>query len=208
VELGRSVTFVRCAARSSEPANWRAAGPLPSASPTTPKGISAAVSAVCLVERERALIVLPCSASKVAGGKSTTDAPASWPPGLMQARERLRTQAERDDHRLMPAWQRYTGAFYVAVGDALSDAVKMGARVVILSGGYGVLRADEPAGTYNRVLKLTDWPPHLLESLLADEAVRVHAEAVVAFAGATTGYAQNLYVEHPGAGQARRMSSS
>jgi hypothetical protein len=62
--------------------------------------------------------------------------------------------------------------------------------VVILSGGYGLLRADEPIGAYNKVLSRSDWPPGLLESLLADEAVRVGAEAVIAFAAATTAYAR------------------
>jgi hypothetical protein len=42
------------------------------------------------------------------------------------------------------------------------------------------------------VLRLADWPPGVLESALLREAHRVGAETVVAFASATTGYAQLL----------------
>jgi hypothetical protein len=114
----------------------------------------------------------------------------SWPEELLAARERVKAAAGVDEQRLLPAWRRYTGAFYQAAGDALSDAVAAGGQIVILSGGYGVVRAEEQIGTYDRLLRFSDWLPRLLDDLLAAEAARVQARSVVAFAGDTTGYAR------------------
>ena len=97
-----------------------------------------------------------------------------------------------DESLLMPAWRRYTGEFYVTAADALADAVASGAHLVVLSGGYGLVRADEPIGSYNKVLRPADWPNRLLSTLLLDEADRVQAKTIVAFAGATTAYARVL----------------
>ncbi|TDO51504.1 hypothetical protein EV643_103243 [Kribbella sp. VKM Ac-2527] len=65
-----------------------------------------------------------------------------------------------------------------------------GAHVVILSGGYGLLRAEELIGWYEKKLRLADWPAGLLENALTDEAVRVRAQWVVALASTTTDYAR------------------
>ena len=42
--------------------------------------------------------------------------------------------------RLLPAWRRYTGTFCQHAGPALADSVATG-DVVIISGGYGSVRA-------------------------------------------------------------------
>jgi len=68
--------------------------------------------------------------------------------------------------------------------------------VAIISGGYGIVRASEPIGWYDKVLRLADWPAGVLESALISEAHRVRAETVVAFASATTGYAHVLRRTH------------
>jgi hypothetical protein len=99
--------------------------------------------------------------------------------------------AKADTAHLLPAWRRYTGTFYQHAGPALADAVA-GGQVVIISGGYGIARADEPIGCYDKVLQLADWPDGLLESALIGEAQRCGAQTVVAFASATTGYATLL----------------
>ncbi|MGN6172152.1 MAG: hypothetical protein ACTHPS_04270 [Streptosporangiaceae bacterium] len=91
----------------------------------------------------------------------------------------------------MPAWQRYEGAFYRSARSALAHAAATG-NVVILSGGYGVARAQELIGWYERILRLADWPPGLLESALIGQARRTGTDTVVAFASQTTGYAQLL----------------
>ena len=92
----------------------------------------------------------------------------------------------------MPTWQRYTGSFYQSVGSSLAEAVSAGTHVAILSGGYGLVRADEAIGAYDKELKPADWPGGVLEDALISEAVRVGAQEVVAFAAATTGYARIL----------------
>jgi hypothetical protein len=63
---------------------------------------------------------------------------------------------------------------------------------VIISGGYGIARADEPIGWYDKVLQLDDWPAGLLESALLGAARRCGAQTVVAFAAASTDYTRLL----------------
>lgn len=92
-----------------------------------------------------------------------------------------------DDRLLMPAWQRYQGHFYTAAGDAVRAAAQNG-RMLIISGGYGLVKAAEPIGWYDKVFKCSDWPAGLLERLLVDEIANTGAEAVVAFSGASTDY--------------------
>jgi len=92
---------------------------------------------------------------------------------------------------VLPAWRRYTGTFYQHARPALADPVAAG-HVVIISGGYGIARADEPIGWYDKVLHLADWPAGLLESALIGEARRCGTHTVVAFASATTDYTRLL----------------
>jgi len=96
----------------------------------------------------------------------------------------------RDERRLLSAWQRYTGHVYHGVGSYLADAVRTGADVLILSGGYGVLWVGEPIGWYERVLQLSDWPDNPLGRELVAYAARQGLRAVVAFAAATSAYAK------------------
>jgi hypothetical protein len=92
---------------------------------------------------------------------------------------------------VLPAWRRYTGTFYQHARPALADAVATG-HVAIISGGYGIVRADEPIGWYDKVLQFTDWPAGLLESALIGEAQRCGVQTVVAFASATSDYTKLL----------------
>jgi len=94
--------------------------------------------------------------------------------------------------QVLPAWRRYTGTFYQKASPALADAVTR-SHVLIISGGYGILRADELIGWYDRQLNLADWPRGMLESALLGEAHRHGLGTVVAFASASTGYAQLLH---------------
>jgi hypothetical protein len=89
----------------------------------------------------------------------------------------------------MPAWQRSAGYFYTNADTAIADAVRTAADLVILSGGYGVVQADEPIGWYQRRLRLTDWPPGLLGAELATLAARRQLRTVIGFAAATSPYA-------------------
>jgi hypothetical protein len=144
------------------------------------------------VAPERSLLVLTCSGRKESGGRPPGPADAvAWPPDLRAARTRVLAAAKADTAHVLPAWRRYTGTFYRHARPALADAVAAG-HVVIISGGYGIARADEPIGWYDKVLQLADWPAGLLESALIGEAQRCGAQTVVAFASATTGYATLL----------------
>jgi hypothetical protein len=111
---------------------------------------------------------------------------------LVQARRRVLAAARADESKLLPAWRRYSrGHFYTQAGLALPQAVKV-ANVLILSGGYGLLHADEPIGNYDMPFKPTDWPRGLLERLLVEHARTSDALAVVAFASTSTAYARLL----------------
>ena len=144
------------------------------------------------VAAERSLLVLTCSSRKERGGQPPypTDDLAR-PEDLQNARRRVLATAQADTAHVLPAWRRYTGAFYQHARPALADAVAAG-HVVIISGGYGIVRGDEPIGWYDKVLQLADWPAGLLESTLISEAQRCGAQTVVAFASATTDYAKLL----------------
>jgi hypothetical protein len=150
------------------------------------------VDALLAIVPRTSLIVLSCSADKVREGSNLANFRRldPWPPSLIAARLRIRDRIDLDESTLLPAWRRYSGHFYAAAGAALSDAIEQDARVVILSGGYGLVDAREPIGIYNKALKPGDWPPGLLEGLLVDKAAAPGVRSVVAFAGATTAYAR------------------
>lgn len=144
------------------------------------------------IDPERSLLVLTCSSRKENGGRPPSpDDAAAWPQDLRDARIRVLATARADTAHVLPAWRRYTGTFYQYARPALADAVAAG-HVVIISGGYGIARADEPIGWYDKVLQLADWPAGLLESALIGEARRCGTQTVVAFASATTDYTKLL----------------
>jgi hypothetical protein len=142
------------------------------------------------VDPRRAMLVIPCSAAKTRGGQPP--GPGAG-PGLLQplcaARAQVLAAVPADVSQVLPAWRRYQGAFYRAAGPAIPEAAAAG-NVVIISGGYGVARADELIGWYDKVLRLADWPPGLLESVLISQARRAGSRAVVAFAARTSCYAR------------------
>jgi hypothetical protein len=141
---------------------------------------------------EGALLVLTCSGRKDKGGAPPRPAEdPGWPQHLLDARTRVLAASHADSAHVLPAWRRYTGTFYQHARPALADAAARG-NVVIISGGYGIARAGEPIGWYDKILQLADWPAGLLESALISEAQRCGTQTVIAFASATTGYAKLL----------------
>ena len=66
---------------------------------------------------------------------------------VADARRAVLAKAGLDDRQLMPAWQRYEGMLYSAAGRALQGAIEAGLHVLIISGGYGVIKACEPIGS-------------------------------------------------------------
>ncbi len=144
------------------------------------------------IDPKRSLLVLTCSARKQLGGAPAGRADVIvWPQELRDARTRVLATAQADTARVLPAWRRYTGTFYENAQPALADAVARG-HVVIISGGYGIVRADEPISWYDKILHLAEWPSGLLESALIGETQRCGVQTVVAFASASTDYARLL----------------
>lgn len=141
------------------------------------------------------LILIPCSGRKNPGGSSATDCapitddlPAPLARRLLDARRPVLANAGADERQLLPAWRRYAGMFYICADPALADAVDTGLHILILSGGYGIVKACEPIGTYSTRLILAAWPRGLLEEVLLTYAARHRLNAVRAFVSASTDY--------------------
>lgn len=165
-------------------------------SPMGDEGVSATAGraepaeALADVEPARSLLVLTCSAAKTPGGAAESPSSGEWPEALCRARATLHARLRIDASRVLPAWCRYRGHFYDAAGPALADAVAASAHILIISGGYGLLRAEERIGYYDNVFRASDWPRGLLEQIMINEARRVDARAVVAFTSVSGGYGQ------------------
>lgn len=144
------------------------------------------------------LFLIPCSGTKTAGcapvrPNSLADhLPKHLRDRLMSVRARLATIAQLDETTLAPAWQRYTGSLYKAAGGVLSQAVDASMHIIIISGGYGLLLADEPIGTYNARFNLSDWPRGLLEECLLHYASSNRLQSVRAFMAGSTDYGKLL----------------
>jgi hypothetical protein len=138
------------------------------------------------------LVIIGCSKAKAKGGRAPApEAEPRWPEGMLSTRAGVLARSEVDDRYHLPAWRRYSGYFYRNVGEALPEAIGNG-RTLILSGGYGVVRGDEPIAHYDRKLKLHDWPRGLLEQTLVGETRRVGATKVIGFVSAGGDYAKLL----------------
>ena len=88
----------------------------------------------------------------------------------------------------MPAWRRYNGMLYSNAGQALQSAVAAGMHVLIISGGYGIVKACEPIGHYSTRLVLSAWPRGLLEEVLISYVAHRKLKSVRAFVSQTTDY--------------------
>lgn len=145
----------------------------------------------------RTLVVLPCSARKrqVPGGPSSgssvlAEVDEHLAGELDDARRRVVEQGGFDERTLVAARRRYGGALYDAAGSSLAEAVDAGAMIAILSGGYGVVLADELIGAYDRRFTPGDWPRKVAGRVLASLTERREITDVVAFLARTTSYAQ------------------
>lgn len=136
------------------------------------------------------LLIVPCSDRKRATGRRSVAQGMHIGDDLEQARRSVLAVSNVDRSTVLPAWERYGGNFYRAAGSGVGDVAKAG-RLVILSGGYGVLDGREATGAYNRLLSASDWPTGLLERTIAARTAQLGLD-VVAFAGASTAYAKVL----------------
>ena len=108
---------------------------------------------------------------------------------LANVRAALREEARVDEKTLMPAYLRYSGQPYKHSATYISGAVAAGKRVLIVSGGYGLILADEPIGMYDKQFALSDWPGGLLEECILDYAHHEGIRSVIAVMSRTTDYA-------------------
>jgi hypothetical protein len=149
---------------------------------------------------DKTLIIIPCCNAKRSDMHGTKkgptilrDLPAKLAAELRMARKLVVEQAKFDETSLVPAWQRYDGALYRAAGRrAIGDLMQAGAKVVILSGGYGLVLASEPIGIYEALLKPSWWPRSILQRCLLAYANEHGIHSVRAFASATTSYRRVL----------------
>ncbi|MGW4488183.1 hypothetical protein ACWEOE_30585 [Amycolatopsis sp. NPDC004368] len=145
-----------------------------------------------LVDEPGTLLIIGPSKAKVTGGSPRVAACAEdWPEELMRAREEILPRSGVDERAWLPAWRRYGGHFYRNVGDALPDAAASG-RLLILSGGYGVARAEEPIARYDRKLRLRDWPAGTIEAAILHEVRRLRSRRVLGFVSSSADYAKLL----------------
>jgi hypothetical protein len=143
------------------------------------------------IDWDRTLLVLPCSAAKTDAASSVPrdvslldHLPALLRAELADARRRNLTRAHLDDTTLVPALDRYDGWLYRQL-DPVRDALTS-RHVAIISGGYGLVRGDEPIGRYNAQFRANAWPGGLIARCLTAYVARHRLTAVVAFAAATT----------------------
>ena len=160
-----------------------------------PQSVAARPAAPDVGSHEGTLIILPCSGRKSAGGKPDRPGaaiadglPKELADRLRAARAGMAGKARLDETARLPAWRRYAGELYRAAGPQLDAAVAAGAHILIVSGGYGVLCADEAIGTYDARFGPGDWPAGLLQQVVAAYARRYGLKRMRAFVSASTAY--------------------
>ena len=87
------------------------------------------------------------------------------------------SRAKLDESALLPAGERYTGTLYQAAGDALDVLAGSGADLLIISGGYGVVRPSEPIGWYDQEFRNAMWPNGVVARCIAAYADATGATA-------------------------------
>ena len=144
------------------------------------------------------LFIIPCSSTKVSSLAAQETGPSllkMLPPALSQrlrhARDAMRLPARVDETTLLPAWRRYSGTLYQTAARALADAEDR-LNVLIVSGGYGLVLADEPIGYYDALFRLSSWPRGLLQEILIEYAQSRKLRNVRAITSSTGDYRKLL----------------
>jgi hypothetical protein len=109
---------------------------------------------------------------------------------LRAARADVRQHVMFDERTVIPALNRYAGAFYQTASAELAQAFEHGLHVLIISGGYGVLTAGEPIGWYDAAFNPAWWPGNVVADCISVYAARNGLTSIVAFLAASTGYAR------------------
>lgn len=160
-------------------------------------GSSSYIGAYSTPDLRSTLMIIPCSGTKAEfpntriTGLSVLDIlPSELAKRLIEARCAAAQWAGIDERTCVPAWQRYDGTLYRAARGALTKAVAHGdaCHLAIVSGGYGVVLAQESIGLYEAVFRKARWPDGLLEEVLVAYARAHGLRSVRAFVSMTTEY--------------------
>ena len=156
----------------------------------------------------KTLFLFPCSGSKEKNANVTVQGPTilqelspEVAKRLALARDEVNSRLNHlsktnpkvvpiDESTMLPAWKRYLGFFYTSARQGISTALQIDVPMIIVSGGYGLILADEPIGYYQSVFNPSWWPNNVLEDVLADYVQHRKLVTVCAVASATTGYAK------------------
>jgi len=141
-----------------------------------------------------ALIVTACSKAKRQGGivalasPSVLDLlPSDLAHELRDVRARNAAAVGLNETRLMPAVDRYSGFLYEQGRAAIRSLLGQQCEVLILSGGYGIVLAEEAIGMYDQRFDPSMWGRHLVERCLrAIACVTPTREVVGVLAGSST----------------------
>jgi hypothetical protein len=146
----------------------------------------------------KTLLVIPCSKEKERLGTAETGTsvfqslPFPLAEELLRARQLVKEKIGIDERTLLPARYRYHGKLYRAAGKTLDDLREVGAHILILSGGYGLVLATELIGYYDAALNLSWWPHGILERCFIAYAQHHGISSVRAFASETGPYTKLL----------------
>ena len=195
---GRLVNFPTGSLPGYSPPGRRFVPRAGSGNPSHERACPAAAAELPRLSVSTTLFVLPCSGAKRPGGRRTAargtsvlhSLPRSLAAELRTRRFENAPQVKLDESALVPAAERYTGTLYQAAGDALDVLARAGAGLLIISGGYGVVRPADPIGWYDREFRNAMWPNGVVARCLAAYADATGATTVIALLSATTQYAR------------------
>ena len=116
---------------------------------------SIALDTINSLDLRRTLILIPCSGKKAVNTKNKSEGPSimdflpkSLSEELKVARNKMAETSQLDESSLLPAWMRYDGMLYQIAQPDLETATVKGRNILIISGGYGLVLANEPIGDY------------------------------------------------------------
>ncbi len=146
----------------------------------------------------RTLVLIPESTRKAKGGETVPKAstladalPRDTRRKLEALRDQVRaasTESVGNPDELLPAYRRFRGNMYRAIGDEAWDQRIPGVEVVMVSGLYGLVASRDPTEAYHvsmaepheRFGKMNRWwRDHGLPSILRDYLEAVHPELVL-----------------------------
>ena len=148
------------------------------------------------------LLVIPCSAKKVmtrsaeSGGSVLDSLPSALGSELAAARLQNATVARVDESQRTQAVDAYDGMVYRTGASGVRSLMSRGATVLIISGGYGLVFADETIGSYSQVFRPSMWQRQLVGRCISALAEARKVTHVVGLLSASTDYSK-VFVAAP-----------